>query len=351
MRYNPRAMPAKRRIESHRRASAASAPATGFAKPPVKLSAFDYALSIAKEDLEVELAGNLTLPSDDFLLNPRRLRGSDFLMRWNQGVWSERKVIDAVNATGEFYAIPYGPSGTAPNDIRGYEMYFERLESAGLADNKRPDILVFAAKDKTEVARAVSTLGGEQELPFTSEENLALKMLLGRAITAIECENSLWLAQSMPDYGSDLRPMQRLHGKKGLPKSAVVPTVILKEEDRARLLAWQERNGAPIHIWHLFHDLAFGISLNEACRLISDGFILPTSQTFHAPSGASSTKSIYKIYYHYAYRLGSMTEKPSLAAESITDPNGHIMPYVKFEGGKLILSGEAVELIKGIRGA
>ena len=318
--------------------------------PLARLSAFDKALSVAREDLEIELAGRLCIPSEDFFLNPRRLRGSDFLMRWNQGVWSERKVIDAVNASGEFYAIPYGPSGTAPNDIRGYELYFERLEAAGLADNKRPDILVFAAKDKTGVIRALSTLGGEQELPFISEENATLKALVNKAIVAVECENSLWLAKSMPDYGSELRPMKRLQSKNGLPKNAVVPTIILKEEDRERLLTWQDQSGIPIHIWHLFHDLAFGISLDEASRLISEGFIQSTSQTFHAPSGASSIKSIYKIYHHYAYQLGNMVEKPSLLAESITDPNGHIMPYVKFKGGKLSLSAESIELLKGVKG-
>ena len=315
-------------------------------RSPMRLSAFDESLSVSVEDLEIELAGSVTFPSEDFLLNPRRLRGSDFLMRWSQGVWSERKVIDAVNATGVYYAIPYGPSGTAPDDIQGYERYFERLEEAGLADDKRPDILVFAAMDRNGIEESISELGGEQELPFISEESAALKDIVGKAIISVECENSLWLAKSMPAYGSELKPMKRLGGKKGLPKNAVAPTVILKEEDRGRLLAWQSKNNVKIHIWHLFHDLAFGISLNEADRLIREEFIQPTIQTFYAPNGASSSKAIHKIYYHYAYELGSITEKPILSAASITDANGHIMPFVKFEGGKL---GLAAEALNGLR--
>ena len=72
------------------------------------------------------------------------LRGSDFLMRWSQGVWSEERMIQAVNGTNEFFAMPYGPSSTAPeDDVREFELYFERLEAAGLRDVKRPDLLVF----------------------------------------------------------------------------------------------------------------------------------------------------------------------------------------------------------------
>ena len=49
-------------------------------------------------------------------------------MRWQQGVWSENRLIQAINETENYYAIPYGPSGTAPSDdIREYELCFERL--------------------------------------------------------------------------------------------------------------------------------------------------------------------------------------------------------------------------------
>ena len=51
-----------------------------------------------------------------FLLNPRRLGGSDFLMKWQQGVWSENRLIQAINETENYYAIPYGPSETAQSD-------------------------------------------------------------------------------------------------------------------------------------------------------------------------------------------------------------------------------------------
>ncbi len=94
---------------------------------------FEKILSVVAENIELELDEYGAVEWLDFFLNPRRLRGSDFLMRWSQGVWSEERIIQAVNDTHEFFAIPYGPSGTAPDDdIRAFELYFERLENAGL---------------------------------------------------------------------------------------------------------------------------------------------------------------------------------------------------------------------------
>lgn len=100
---------------------------------------FERILSASTQDIELELRGVKEIVWANFWLNPRKLRGSDFLMRWSQGVWSEKRLIDAINKTNQFYAIAYGPSGTAPtNDVRAFELYFERLEAAGLGNIKRP---------------------------------------------------------------------------------------------------------------------------------------------------------------------------------------------------------------------
>ena len=309
--------------------------------------AFEELLSVTVDDIELDFTGFSYIPWDNFFLNPRRLRGSDFLMRWNQGVWSERIVIEAINDTREFYAIPYGPSSVAPDDdIRTYELYFERLEEAGLSQLKRPDILIFRKSDTTEIESLVHALGGEYELPFIPESEEDIQRLISKAVIAVECENSLWRAGQMPAYGSELRPMRRLGGKLGLPKNAVLPTVILKEEDRGRLFAWQEENKIDIHIWHVFYDMAFGLGLNSAEALISEGLIEPTNQRFQAPGGATTEKYIYKFYYHYAYRIGGITEEPNLVADFITDRNGHILPFVRFKGGKMTINTETIKLLK-----
>lgn len=309
---------------------------------------FELALLVPFEDIEFELRGHAHILWTDFYLNPRRLRGSDFLMRWSQGVWSEERLIQAVNESEDFIAIPYGPSGTAPDDDpRAFELYFERLEKAGLGRIKRPDLLVFRRTDREGVEKMLNRIGGTGELPFTPEDNDEMQNLLSKAIIAIECENSLWRAKKMPDYNAKLKPQKRMGGRNGLKKSAVLPTVIIKEEDRIPLKAWQSNYCVPIHIWHAFFDEAYGISLNRIEQLIDEGLIEPTIQTFQAPAGATTKKVIYKIYRHYTYPLGHSTEDPALAPAHIEDKNGHILPYVRFEGGKLELSQEALRVLRG----
>ncbi len=267
-------------------------------------------------------------------------------MRWSQGVWSERRVVQAVNATDKYFAMTYGPSGTAPNDDpRSVELYFERLDQAGLREMKRPDILIFRRTDQATVTAIVDALGGPEELPFTPEEDSDMHDILSRAILAVECENSLWKASQMPDYGSELRPMRRLDGQLGLPKNAVLPTVIVKQEDRAPLQKWQQARGIDIHIWHMFYDMAFGLALDSLEELISTERIQATHQTFQAPGGATTEKIIYKTYYHYAYPLGHALHEPQLIADHIVDKNGHVLPYVRFEGGRFAIEEEALAVI------
>ncbi len=309
------------------------------------MQAFENVLSISEEDIQFELRGITYVPWAEFWLNPRRLRGSDFLMRWSQGVWSEHRLIEAVNDTKEFFAIEYGPSGTAPDDdVKAFELYFERLEKAGLADIKRPDLLIFHESSRPKIEKLINSLGGKEELPFTREKDL--EGLLSRSILAVECENSLWKSKVMPDYDTPLSPQSRLEGQLGLKKTAVVPTVILKEEDRKPLVRWQDKHGIKIHIWHVFFDQAFGLSLDKANDLIKKGLIEPTTQTFQAPGGAVTRKVIYKFYHHYAYVLGMCSEEPSLESRYIEDKNGHILPYVIFKGGRLQFSQEALALLR-----
>jgi hypothetical protein len=308
---------------------------------------FEEILSVQEENIELKICGLEALEWSDFLLNPRHLRGSDFLMRWSQGVWSEERIIQAVNDTHEFFAVPYGPSGTAPqDDIRALELYFERLDAAGIRENKRPDLLIFKNSVREIVDALIGSLGGVRELPFIPESNSAIQELLSKAILAVECENSLWKSRLMPDYGAELKPQKRLGGKPGLKKNAVLPTLILKEEDRVPLQKWQEQNGIPIHIWHVFYDLAFGISLERAIEVIEQGLILPVEQIFQAPGGAITRKIIYKIYYHYGYLLAETTVEPNLKARFIEDKNGHILPYVNFENGKIALQPEALRILR-----
>lgn len=280
----------------------------------------------------------------------RKLRGSDFLMRWSQGAWSEDQLVNAVNKTGKFFALPYGPSGTAPDDDpAAYEKYFERLEATGLGSVKRPDLLIFPKSVEKKVSAIVEKLGGITELPFHSEEHELIQELLSLAVMAVECENSLWVAKKMPLYVHTLKAQKRLGGKMGLAKNAVLPTIIMKDEDRAPLKGWQARNPKlKLHIWHAFFDEAYGISFEEINRLIDDGTIEPSVYEF-ANAGQSSTKKIlYKAHYYLGYPLATSEKEPALKAQTIVDKNGHIYPYVTFSGGSMVLRGEALKILESL---
>lgn len=307
------------------------------------LHPFESILSVTVENIENNINFVGFIEWSEFILNPRRLRGSDFLMRWSQGVWSEHRLTQSINEQTGFYSIPYGPSSTAPHSVKEFELYFERLEKAGLGSIKRPDLLIFKKSDKEVVDKLIEKLGGEKELPFCEER--FMKELIDLSVIGVECENSLWVARKMPDYNTPLTPQKRLGGKIGLKKAAVLPTVIIKEEDRKTLSEWQEINNKPLHIWHVFFDYAYGIALDEAERLIKKGIIERTIQIFQAPGGATTKKPLYKIYYRYAYQLGKATEEPKLNPTFVEDKNGHILPYVTFSGGNLEISKEAIEIL------
>jgi hypothetical protein len=315
---------------------------------------FDELFGVFEEDVEVELRGKSPIAWANYWLNPRILRGSDFLMRYAQGAWSEQRLKEACNETENFYALPYGPRGTAPDDdVRATELYLERLEAAGLGQLKRPDLLIFPQLEQETVEVIVKEIGKNddfekalEELPFTLEDEPLMQALLSKTILAVECENSLWVARMMPHYGAALKPMKRLGAKPGLKKNAVLPTVIIKEQDLKPLLDWQAQRGVPIHVWHAFFDMAFGLSLNEAVRLVREGFIEPRAQVFQASGGQTTTKTTYNIYYHYAYELGEAREQPALIAAHIIDKNGHIMPYVKFDGGSMTLTETALAVLE-----
>ena len=94
--------------------------------------------------------------------------------------------------------------------------------------------------------------------------------------------------------------------------------------------------------------MAFGLSLDAAQALIASGQTEATKQVFQAPGGATTTKIIYKFLHNFAYPLGSAGEEPALLAASITDKNGHILPYVTFQGGSLKLCDEALQTLRGL---
>jgi hypothetical protein len=53
--------------------------------------------------------------------------------------------------------------------------------------------------------------------------------------------------------------------------------------------------------------------------------------------------------YVLVYRLNIAATgiKPTLLADHIMDRNGHVLPYVRFQGGRLALTEEALQVLAG----
>lgn len=336
----------------------------------MQFDSFERFLQTTDTDLDFLLPDLFTQLLCWFHLNPRYLRGSDFLMRFSQGRWAEDIVARTINATDDWRAVPYGPSSVAPSDPHEMELYFERLDKAG-AVGKQPDLLILPQDDYEAIRLQLDEIG-LVNLPFTPEAEL--DFLRSRAIIAVEVENSLWVAHEMPDYGQGIGLVELIGKKrrfrkpesiarwenwtksvrcfcaqsetrkhlKGFLETAKVPTVIVKDEDLEPLARWETNFDIPIFVFHVFYDEAYFISLQEACKLIDAGVILPTEQTFYAPSGPTTHKHIYKIWYTLTHPLGTLTQAPELSARFIQDKNGHILPYVHFSGGRMALSAEII---------
>ncbi len=104
----------------------------------INMDLFNLYLQLPEDELWWELPIKLELPLEGitFRINPRRLRGSDFLMRWSQGRWAEEVVINALNESENFGAIPYGPSVVAPEDPSELGSFFENNDLCHLCGRK-----------------------------------------------------------------------------------------------------------------------------------------------------------------------------------------------------------------------
>jgi hypothetical protein len=291
---------------------------------------------------------------------PPTFRGSDFAMRYEQGRWSEDRIIEAICASENYWAFAYGRSSIGPTDKTKIAQYWEKYTQAESV-GKRPDILVIRRPD-------LVRLGSPQEKfgDTTLATDTDLQPYLEVAVCAIEAENSLWRSKKMPDYG-----------KTKLTKlSFVAPTVIVKKEDAPELLAWQNHFLIPICVVQAFFDAAYIIELNTILQAVTDinntrisetgmesldqknlkkAFeaqqkqlgVFITEQAFSdSRTGTSTKKTIYRAHYSIAKEFGVVPndQQPIPEASVLEEANGKIMSYVRFKGGKLNISPEATTL-------
>jgi hypothetical protein len=271
-----------------------------------------------------------------YLINPRRLRGSDFLMRWSQGRWSEELVIRALSQTTRFGVLPYGPSTVAPEDPSELERFFDTMDRIA-REGKRPDLLLYD-RDSFGWASAElqQRLGSVAKMAETPSD--AVRDVIVRARAAVEIENSLWVTEKMPGFGKPL--LRYLRGKRRgqIKPPGVIPTIIVKQEDIPRLRQWEADYGIPIYVVHVFYDRGYFIKFQDVLRLLESGDLGLETQRYSNPDGtASSPKQIVKVPYSLCREFGTVTG-PTLVPRTFVDKNGKVMTYVTFSGGDLHLS-------------
>lgn len=304
---------------------------------------FNLYLELPMVELEWDFGVSDSLaPADiDFLINPRRLRGSDFLMRWAQGRWSEEIVMRALDQTSQLGVVPYGPSTVAPEDPTALEVFFEKMDVIAL-EGKRPDLLLY---DKTTLEwvkdELESRLGSIEKMAETS--STALKDIIAKARAAFEIENSLWVTEKMPGFGKPFSRYTRGKNKGRLKPAGIIPTIIVKEEDIPRLQLWEAAYGIPIYVVHIFYDRGYFIKFSDILALLSSGELAMETQRFSNPDGTAATpKQIVKVPYILCKEFGTVSG-PQLLPKTFVDKNGKVMTYVTFSGGQVHLSPPVFE--------
>jgi hypothetical protein len=304
---------------------------------------FNEYLQLPTEELywEIGQSGHLAPEDLGYVINPRRLRGSDFLMRWSQGRWSEEIVVQALNRTGQLGVIPYGPSTVAPEDPTELELFFDRMAVID-REGKRPDLLLYDRPGLDWARRQlVERLGDVEKMAETP--SAGLRDVIVRAQAALEVENSLWVTEKMPGFGKPFSRYTRGKNKGRLKSAGVIPTVIIKQEDIPRLERWEADYGVPIYVVHVFFDRGYFIRFSDVLALLETGELGMETQRFTNPDGtASSPKQIVKVPYILCKEFGNVSG-PTLVPRTFVDKNGKVMTYVTFEGGEIILSSAVFE--------
>lgn len=304
---------------------------------------FSLYLQLPADELVWEFGGaSLFAPDElDFLINPQRLRGSDFLMRWAQGRWSEEIVMRAINQTQQFGVIPYGPSTVAPEDPRELELFFEKMDMIG-QEGKRPDLLLY---DKhtfdwvhSELEERLGSVEKMAEMPSTQVRDVIIK-----ARAAFEIENSLWVTEKMPGFGKPFSRYTRGKNKGRLKPAGIIPTIIVKQEDIPRLKQWEADYGVPIYVVHIFYDRGYFVKFDDVLTMLDSGELGMETQRFTNPAGtAASSKQIVKVPYILGKEFG-VVSGPTLEPKTFIDKNGKVMTYVTFSGGEVQLSEDVFE--------
>lgn len=282
---------------------------------------------------------------------PPQFRGSDFVMRYEQGRWSEDRLIESLKRSGEFIGVPYGRSGIGPKDKEKVKEYWKKYVEVE-DDLKRPDILVLPADAHRKNAAKWKDLLKDPTIKSDDE----LRPILDAAVCGLEAENSLWIAEKMPDFKTTL-PVSRVN--------LVAPRIWVKDEDVAGLVAWQNKLKKPICVVQVFYDRAYIVQLSKVLSIVRRirrgadrkeqiklqktlGVIFAEQSYMDSRSGIAKEKLVYTTHHTVGVLFGTLKERPEPSPEIIWEANGKIMPYVAFKGGVLEVTDECLRFLSSL---
>jgi len=261
---------------------------------------------------------------------------ADFNQKLINGKWAENSMRIALNNTKKFFAIGYGPSEVRedlPIEQQKLRKELIKESSNGL---RRPDLLVFHKKHENKVIKIIESLPKDWDIT----DEMFLIPLLKLAIWAAEIKFSQYIVEMMKDWGTSLREQPRL--KKfnlglGLPKDAKIPHIFLKKQDKDGLLAWQNEHNIPVHVWQVFLDHCFGVSLKSFCDFSDKNILRQTTQ-----NGLSDSFQTYDCPYYLGYKQATMKEKPIIESEIITQRTGRVETALIVKDGRFKVNEVAI---------
>jgi hypothetical protein len=161
----------------------------------------------------------------------------------------------------------------------------------------------------------------------------------------------------MPDADTTL-PLKKL--------KIIAPRIWVKEEDTEGLAGWSRHFHRPIMVIQVFFDRAYMVSykkvisrarrikitrskakrnaLQKRLGIIFEDWGYPDSRT-----GIKTSKLVYTCHHTVGVNFGDFRESPRTRPRVLTEKNGKMMPYVRFVGGRMRLTTEALSLFRAIR--
>jgi len=261
-----------------------------------------------------------------------RPRGTDFLINWSLGFWSEERVLEAVNSLGHFIAFRYGVSRVGPFTFEEFRKYYERLKQAYL-HGKRPDLIVFDLN----LYNQLSECEKQVLKKLVDLSNAEADPVIEKALFGVEVEFSKWHVGKMLQY------------RQQKAQTELGPTFTIKQEDLEPLIKWARHFKKEIVVVQVFYDRAYITPFSQALSVIQNlnkGLKPPSAR---AERDRKTGKYTYFIScLSYGKLLGYFNPAPSIEGKVLVDERGMLWPTVELVNGRLNVTQEARDLLDKI---